>query len=75
MNMGIHRKPIGYDHSVFLDSRIGRNDGSIFFPKNTLKPETRNCSRMGRALTHPRIMGVTCQPFLKIDGIPQVCQE
>jgi len=36
MNMGIHRKPMGHGHSVFLDSRIGGNNGGRFLPKKRL---------------------------------------
>ena len=34
MKMGIHYKLIGHRHSAFLDSRIRRNDGGMFFPRN-----------------------------------------
>jgi len=36
MNMGIHCKPISYNHLVSLDSRIRGNDEGIFFLKNAL---------------------------------------
>jgi len=35
--MGIHHKPMGHNHSAFLDSRIGGNDGGMFFPRKRLR--------------------------------------
>jgi len=29
MKMGIHRKPIGYSHCAFLDSRLCGNNGGV----------------------------------------------
>jgi len=47
MNMGIHRKPIGDDHSNFLDSRIRGNDGGIQ-SAIAIRPQMLYCPRSGQ---------------------------
>jgi len=45
MNMGIHHKPMGHDHSAFLDSRLRGNDRGMVFLQIT--PELIYAKLMG----------------------------